>query len=236
MLLALASPGFTGMALSYFSMSAHLFVEPGCSSGCCSSARRGACVVAGLVGSLALDPQQPGAAPAVRAAVGRLGRARARRAARPPHARAGYVPLALLLGLGWWLFLRAPVKARCPMSALRLGRRARCTGSAISPGLSGSCSWAGVRRARTRRRSPARRPSWSSSGLDGAGPAADRARRLVAVARRSATLRLLRPVPRLAPCSATCWCGSTRATAGACATCIRRSARCWCSPRSRWCA
>ena len=105
LLFAAASPGFIGMALSYFSMTAHLFLNllyvwlllertP----------RR--LVAAGVVGSLALVLNNPVphllfALPWVlsiaRAADGRRDLARL---------AAGYAPLALMLGFGWWLFLR----------------------------------------------------------------------------------------------------------------------------------
>jgi hypothetical protein len=105
MLFALGSPGFLGMALSYFSMTAHLFLnllfgwlllE--------RSARRLA--AAGVVGSLALVQGNP--VPHILFAlpwIAWLGR-------QPGGRRsllvlgAGYAPLALIVGLGWWLFLR----------------------------------------------------------------------------------------------------------------------------------
>ena len=105
MLLALGSPGFTGMALSYFSMTAHLalnllfawlLVE--------RSTRR--LLAAGAVGSLALVLSNP--VPHLLFALPWIAWL-----SRQPHARrqllalgAGYAPLALVLGLGWWLFLR----------------------------------------------------------------------------------------------------------------------------------
>ncbi|HEY5899819.1 MAG TPA: hypothetical protein VIV54_19795, partial [Burkholderiales bacterium] len=105
MLFAIASPGFLGMALSYFSMSAHLFfnllfawllLE--------QSPRR--LVAAGVVGSFALVLSNP--VPHVLFALPWL-----YWTARRPGGRrrlmallAGYAPLALILGLGWWLFLR----------------------------------------------------------------------------------------------------------------------------------
>ncbi|TMH24103.1 MAG: hypothetical protein E6H63_17215 [Betaproteobacteria bacterium] len=105
MLFTLASPGFVGMALSYFSMTAHLFLnllfgwlllE--------RSTRR--LVAAGLVGSLALVQSNP--VPHILFAlpwIAWIGR-------QPGGRRSllvlgvGYAPLALIVGLGWWLFLR----------------------------------------------------------------------------------------------------------------------------------
>jgi len=113
MLFTLGSPGFVGMALSYFSMSAHLFlnllfawllIEP--------TARR--IVAAGVIGSLALVQSNP--VPHLLFAlpwIAWLGR-------QPDGRRgvlllgAGYAPLALLLGLGWWLFLRE-LQGKLPM-------------------------------------------------------------------------------------------------------------------------
>ena len=105
MLFTLASPGFVGMALSYFSMTAHLFLnllfgwlllE--------RSTRR--LVAAGLVGSLALVQSNP--VPHILFALPWIVWID-----RQPGGRrsllllgAGYAPLALILGLGWWLFLR----------------------------------------------------------------------------------------------------------------------------------
>jgi hypothetical protein len=105
MLLALASPGFTAMALSYFSMTAHLFlnllfawllVQGGFKR----------CIAAGIVGSLALVLSNP--VPHILFALPWLVWI-----ARWPHARrnlvalgAGYAPLCLVVGVGWWLFLR----------------------------------------------------------------------------------------------------------------------------------
>ncbi len=113
MLFALASPGFVGMALSYFSMTAHLFLnllfgwlllE--------RSARRLA--AAGVVGSLALVQGNP--VPHFLFALPWIAWID-----RQPGGRrsllllgAGYAPLALLLGLGWWLFLRE-LQGKAPM-------------------------------------------------------------------------------------------------------------------------
>ena len=105
MLLALASPGFIGMALTYFSMTAHLFLNLLFAWLLLErSARR--LVAAGVVGSLALVLSNP--LPHALFALPWLVWI-----ARQPGGRrnlmtlaAGYAPLALLLGLGWWLFLR----------------------------------------------------------------------------------------------------------------------------------
>ena len=105
MLFALASPQFTAMALSYFSMSAHLFlnlafvrllIEPG----------RRRLFAAGVVGSFAAVQSNP--VPHLLFALPWV----ASIARRPESRRdlaallAGYAPLSLLLGFGWWLFLR----------------------------------------------------------------------------------------------------------------------------------
>jgi hypothetical protein len=105
MLLALASPGFVGMALSYFSMTAHLLLNL---LFAWLLLGRGAprLVAAGVVGSLALTLSNP--VPHTLFALPWIVWT-----ARQPGGRrnlmtlaAGYAPLALLLGLGWWLFLR----------------------------------------------------------------------------------------------------------------------------------
>ncbi len=105
MLFALGSPGFIGMALSYFSMSAHLFLNLLFAWLLLErSARRLA--AAGVVGSLALVQSNP--VPHMLFALPWIVWI-----ARQPGGRrnlialgAGYAPLALILGLGWWLFLR----------------------------------------------------------------------------------------------------------------------------------
>ncbi len=114
MLFALASPGFVGMALSYFSMTSHLFfnllfawllLE--------RSPRR--LIAAGLIGSFALVQSNPVphvlfALPwLVSIARGCDGGRRLRLLA------AGYAPLVLLLGFGWWLFLRQLQGASFPL-------------------------------------------------------------------------------------------------------------------------
>ncbi|HZC76642.1 MAG TPA: hypothetical protein VE258_02770, partial [Ktedonobacterales bacterium] len=113
MLFALGSPGFVGMALSYFSMTAHLFLNLLFAWLLLErSARR--LVAAGVVGSLALVQSNP--VPHLLFAlpwIAWIGR-------RPGGRRdllllgAGYAPLALILGLGWWLFLRA-LQGKAPM-------------------------------------------------------------------------------------------------------------------------
>ena len=104
MLLALASPGFTGMAISYFSMTAHLLLnlvfvwlllE-------LSAARL---VLAGIVGSFALILHNPlphtlFALPWIVWLAGQPDRYRKLLALA-----AGYVPLALGIGFGWALLL-----------------------------------------------------------------------------------------------------------------------------------
>jgi hypothetical protein len=105
MLFALGSPGFVGMALSYFSMTAHLFLNLLFAWLLLErNARRLA--AAGVVGSLALVQSNP--VPHILFALPWIVWI-----ARQPGGRrslialgAGYAPLALLLGLGWWLFLR----------------------------------------------------------------------------------------------------------------------------------
>ncbi len=105
MLFALASPGFLGMALTYFSMTAHLFLNllfAWLVLG--RGARR--LVAAGVVGSLALVLSNP--VPHLLFALPWIAWID-----RQPGGRrsllalgAGYAPVALVLGLGWWLFLR----------------------------------------------------------------------------------------------------------------------------------
>jgi hypothetical protein len=106
MLFALASPGFVGMALSYFSMTAHLFLNL-LFAWLLIDRTRARLIAAGVVGSLALTLSNPvphilfalpwivwiGRQPGGRRQLITLG--------------AGYAPLTLVLGLGWWLFLRA---------------------------------------------------------------------------------------------------------------------------------
>ncbi len=105
MLLALASPGFIGMALTYFSMTAHLLLNL-LFAWLLLERSAARLVAAGVVGSLALVLSNP--VPHALFALPWLVWI-----ARQPGARrnlttlaAGYAPLALLLGLGWWLFLR----------------------------------------------------------------------------------------------------------------------------------
>ncbi|MGH8691149.1 MAG: hypothetical protein ACREUS_08985 [Burkholderiales bacterium] len=105
MLFALGSPGFIGMALSYFSMTAHLFLNLLFAWLLLErSAKRLA--AAGVVGSLALVQSNP--VPHILFALPWIAWID-----RQPGGRrslialgAGYAPLALILGLGWWLFLR----------------------------------------------------------------------------------------------------------------------------------
>src|SRR5258708_3064531 len=105
MLFALASPGFSGMALSYFSMTAHLFLNLVFAWLILEGTRR--CLLgAGAVGSFALVQSNPVphilfALPWIRwIATGREARRNVLALA------AGYAPLVFLLGFGWWLFLR----------------------------------------------------------------------------------------------------------------------------------
>ena len=103
MLLALASPAFTGMALSYFSMSAHLFLNLAFALLLLERSPR-RLFLAGLVGSWALILSNPVphllfAAPWIVW----LGHREGRRALLT--LAAGYVPLGLA-ALGWWLHVR----------------------------------------------------------------------------------------------------------------------------------
>lgn len=105
MLFALASPGFTGMALSYFSMTAHLFLNLLFAWLLLEQAPR-RLLAAGVVGSFALVQSNP--VPHLLFAIPwiiSLGRGPSGRR-RLALLAAGYAPLLLLLGLGWWLFLR----------------------------------------------------------------------------------------------------------------------------------
>ncbi len=104
-LFALASPGFVGLAISYFSMTAHLFFNL-LFAWLLLERTRSRLVAAGVVGSIALVLSNPvphllfalpwvlwiGRQPGGRRQLIALG--------------AGYAPLALTLGLGWWIFLR----------------------------------------------------------------------------------------------------------------------------------
>jgi hypothetical protein len=106
LLLALGSPGFTAMALSYFSMPAHLFLNL-LFAWLMVQGGRGRLLAAGFIGSLALVQSNPVphllfALPWL-LAVARESGARRNLAALA----AGYAPLGLLLGVGWWLFLRS---------------------------------------------------------------------------------------------------------------------------------
>jgi hypothetical protein len=105
MLFALASPGFLGMALSYFSMTAHLFFNL-LFAWLLLERNSKRLVAAGVVGSFALVLSNP--VPHLLFALPWV-----YWIARQPGARrnlmalaAGYAPLALILGLGWWLLLR----------------------------------------------------------------------------------------------------------------------------------
>jgi hypothetical protein len=105
MLFALGSPGFVGMALSYFSMTAHLFLNLLFAWLLLERTPR-RLVAAGVVGSLALVQSNP--VPHILFALPWLVWIE-----RQPGGRrsllalgAGYAPLTLVLGLGWWLFLR----------------------------------------------------------------------------------------------------------------------------------
>lgn len=105
MLFALGSPGFIGMALSYFSMTAHLLLNLLFAWLLLErSARR--LVLAGVVGSFALVQSNP--VPHILFALPWIAwLARGSDGRRNLLAlAAGYAPLSLLLGLGWWLFLR----------------------------------------------------------------------------------------------------------------------------------
>jgi hypothetical protein len=114
MLFALGSPGFIGMAMSYFSMTAHLFMNALFVWLLLERTPR-RLVAAGAVGSFALVLSNPVphllfALPWVASiARGAEGRRNFLRLAL------GYAPVALLLGLGWWLFLR-DLQGRTPMS------------------------------------------------------------------------------------------------------------------------
>jgi hypothetical protein len=105
MLFALGSPGFTGMALSYFSATAHLFLNLLFAWLLLERTTR-RLLLAGAVGSFALVQGNP--VPHILFALPWI-----LWIARQSDARrnllllgAGYAPIALLLGFGWWIFLR----------------------------------------------------------------------------------------------------------------------------------
>ncbi|MGH8742032.1 MAG: hypothetical protein ACREUN_14030, partial [Burkholderiales bacterium] len=104
MLLALASPAFTGMALSYFSMTAHLFFNLACACLLLEPERPRRLLAAGLVGSLALILSNP--VPHLLFVLPWIVWIGLRQGRRGLFLlAAGYAPLALA-ALGWWLFAR----------------------------------------------------------------------------------------------------------------------------------
>lgn len=114
MLFALASPGFIGLAISYFSMTAHLFLNA-LFAWLLLERTPKRLFAAGLVGSFALVQSNPVphllfALPWIASVAGG---ARGRRDFL--RVAAGYAPLTLLLGLGWWLFLRE-LQGKVPMA------------------------------------------------------------------------------------------------------------------------
>ena len=114
MLFALGSPGFLGLALSYFPMTAQLFLNL-LFAWLLVERTPGRLVAAGIVGSLAIVQGNP--VPHILFAlpwVVWLARQPDRRRSLALLA-AAYAPLTLLLGLGWWLFLR---KLQGDMAAL----------------------------------------------------------------------------------------------------------------------
>lgn len=101
MLLALASPAFTGMALGYFSMTAHLFFNLLYVWALLESRF----LLAGLVGSYALVLHNP--LPHTLFALPWIAWTAWRKGARALLGlAAGYLPISLALGLGWWLVMR----------------------------------------------------------------------------------------------------------------------------------
>lgn len=105
MLLALASPGFSGLALSYFPMTAHLFVNLLYAWLLIEGGRRAA-LLAGLLGSLALLLHNP--VPHLLFALPWVLWLAWNPERRPELARLalGYLP-ALVAGLAWAAFMRA---------------------------------------------------------------------------------------------------------------------------------
>lgn len=105
MLFALASPAFIGMAISYFSMTAHLFLNALFAWLLLERTPR-RLFAAGVVGSLALVQSNP--VPHILFALPWIVSIARGPGGRRDLARlaVGYAPLALVLGLGWWLFLR----------------------------------------------------------------------------------------------------------------------------------
>lgn len=114
MLFALASPGFIGLAISYFSMTAHLFLNALFAWLLLERTPR-RLFVAGLVGSFALVQSNP--VPHLLFALPWIASVnRGERGGRDLlRLAAGYAPLTLLLGLGWWLFLRE-LQGKVPMA------------------------------------------------------------------------------------------------------------------------
>lgn len=101
MLLSLASPTFSGMALGYFSMTAHLFFN--LLYVWALLERR--LLLAGMLGSFALVLHNPWphflfAVPWIAWIAWHDGRRAVLRLV------AGYLPLALIIGVGWWLLMR----------------------------------------------------------------------------------------------------------------------------------
>jgi hypothetical protein len=104
MLFALASPAFTGMALSYFSMSAHLFLNLAYAYLLLERTPR-RLFAAGVTGSLALILSNP--VPHLLFALPWIVWIAMREGRRGLFMlAAGYAPLGLGLGLAWWLFVR----------------------------------------------------------------------------------------------------------------------------------
>ena len=101
MLLALASPGFTSMALGYFSMTAHLFFN--LLFVWAVLERR--LFIAGVAGSYALILNNP-LPHALFALPWIVWIARREGSRALLRLAAGYAPISLVLGVGWWLVMR----------------------------------------------------------------------------------------------------------------------------------
>lgn len=113
LLLTLASPAFLANAISFYSMSAHLLFSLLFAALLIDGPTPGRAFLAGLVGSFALTLHNP-FPHALFAAPWFLWMARQPRRRHLAALLLGYVPLGLLLGVGWWQ-LRASILSSNPL-------------------------------------------------------------------------------------------------------------------------